>query len=204
MIRTSMIYLLFAGATLVGCEGQSSKDLSRTVAKQKLLEAANFPWEMTVPFQEKIRVAAYDSDTGPLLGRLQGAGLVTVKQRSLGGGVFIDYEIRLTDKGAEYLPSPRTVEAAAKKAGNKGVGPLVTVCFLDFDEITGIQQNADKTEALVHFRLKAQKVNAFAMLATEKHPCRIAFNGKGEGADNNLIARTQTMALFDDGWRVKR
>jgi len=202
--RTVIGYLLMViVAACDGSQGSSSKDLTRALAKQKIGELLKSPFEVTVALPPVVEIAHTAVKTWPQqqleasLNRLVSDGLITLGEpkRAVAGMPVYTLRVALTEKGKQFLAS----KEVAGQAGDKQ--RVVVMCVMDFHEITGIQQNAQKTEADVHLTIKVSKVSGFAVLNPDS-PCAVVLNGKGEGPEKNLLSQVMKMVLFDDGWRV--
>lgn len=258
-------FVVGAVCTGVSCQSQSSKDLSRELAKEKIVAAGGFPTEVLTELSQ--RALGDPLHAARIVGRLRDEGLITVEQHFSHPFDFNPkYTIELTEKGKRFERQSKTdgmtlasapdrppaetqagpdarrkawearraaaerkleelkqqnapladikkaEQALARYAGPPAASTeersgadterTVLMCIADLHEITGIRQSADKTQADVHFTVKISEATAFALLATDGHPCLVSFQSVAAGRPAELFPFVAKMALFDDGWRV--
>lgn len=193
-------------AVVAACDssqGTSSKELTRAIAKQKIVDLLNLPVEVSVAVPQVVEISTYVAkdvarkDFEDAMNGLSSEGLITLGKpnRPIAGMPIHTMEVGLTEKGKQFLSSKAKVEQGGHKAW------VMVGCVVDFNEITGIQHNAPKTEADVHLTVKVSKISPFAVL-DRNSLCGHVLHGKGEGRERNLVSQVMKMALFDDGWRV--
>jgi hypothetical protein len=126
-----------------------------------------------------------------ILNLLQKEGFVKLKEEQMRyAPMFVrTYSVHLTEKGEPYR------QKSTKDAH------VVRMCVLEVEEVTGIQQNADKTRAEVHYTVKSTNFSPFAALQP-KGPCFRLFSDKKATLEKAVFSDIAKLALFDDGWRV--
>jgi hypothetical protein len=93
--------------TGVGCQGQSSKDLSRELAKEKIIAAEGFPAEVLAELPQ--RALGDPLRTAIILGRLRDQGLITFEQHRAHPFDFNpEYKIELTGEGKRFERQSKT------------------------------------------------------------------------------------------------
>ncbi len=169
-----------------GCSESTSKNLTRELARAKIAAGNKFPLERTIDLPLRIQIK--DMGTLPLYQRAESAGAIKLTKYNQPYQVWPIYDVALTEIGAKF-------KAQDQKGAEKNTVTVVA-CKIDFGEVTGIEQSADKTKADVHFDLVSTGPTPFAQLDVDGL-CSRPFRKATTKAPH--IAK---MSLFDDGWRI--
>lgn len=103
----SAAFLFGAVYTGVGCQSQSSKDLSRELAKEMIIAAEGFPAEVLAELSQ--RALGDPLRAALILSRLRDEGLITFEQHRAHPFDFNpEYKIELTDEGKRFERQSKT------------------------------------------------------------------------------------------------
>jgi hypothetical protein len=191
-------YFLVTALTSIVLISGCSKDLSRNEAKEIIINYFKYPISATKELDLGSKIMANRMST-KWLATLEREGLInyTYHNRLATDHVV---SVLLTDKGKEYVVGD---------IGTRGwlsTGPkYVKVKFAEkqFVEISGIRTPGDKKEAAVEYTWKYGNLTPFSKDWKDESLSSVR-TGSGSYDENKTHKDQVYMALYDDGWRIRK